>query len=233
MRKIYGWLALAGLAAALVGCGGAKPNQTYSKTPAAQNPATPAPAAQSPAPSTGTAKKTYTKAPDMQIDPNKQYTATMKTSLGTMTIQLYAKDAPGTVNNFVVLSKDGFYNGTIFHRIIKNFMIQGGDPQGTGVGGPGYTIKDEYPVKMKYELGTVAMARTSQPNSAGSQFFICNSADCGGLNAQPDYVIFGKVTEGLDVLDKLSNVPVGPGADGAMSAPKTPPTIESITITEK
>jgi len=232
MRKMLLWLALAALAAALLGCG-AKPDQTYAKTPAAQPQAqSPAPSAQPQAPAAG-GRKTYSQPPAMQIDPNKQYTAIMKTSLGSLTIQLFPKDAPQTVNNFVFLAREGFYNGTIFHRIIKNFMIQGGDPQGNGMGGPGYTIPDEYPIKRNYELGTIAMARTSAPNSAGSQFFICNSAECGGLNAQKLYVIFGKVTDGLDVLDKLSNVPVGPGEDGNMSAPKDPPVIESITINEK
>src|SRR4051794_12590361 len=106
----------------------------------------------------------------MQIDPNKQYSATITTSLGTMTADLFAKDAPVTVNNFVFLAGQGYYDGVTFHRVIPNFMAQTGDPTGTGRGGPGYRFKDE-PVTRKYVRGTLAMAN-SGPNTNGSQFFI-------------------------------------------------------------
>jgi len=106
----------------------------------------------------------------MTIDPRKSYTATIETTVGTMTLELFASEAPKTVNNFVVLARDGFYDGVIFHRVIKGFMIQGGDPQGTGMGGPGYRFADE-PVKRPYTRGTLAMANAG-PNTNGSQFFI-------------------------------------------------------------
>lgn len=129
---------------------------------------------------------------------------------GTMTLELYPEFAPNTVNNFITLANDGFYDGLIFHRIIEDFMIQGGDPQGTGAGGPDYSIPGEFADNgftqntLSHELGVISMARTMyDPNSAGSQFFI-TSADCTGLDNQ--YAAFGKVTEGFDILDAIQKV---------------------------
>lgn len=230
-------------AAVMAGCGGAKPQDVY-KSPAGQQGGTQQggtqqgggnqsggqPQAQQPAPA-----KQWSEPPAMAIDKEKSYTATIETSLGTMKLELFASEVPQTVNNFVFLAREGFYDGVVFHRIIKDFMIQGGDPTGTGSGGPGYTIPDEYPVTREYKRGTLAMARTAQPNSAGSQFFICTGADCGGLGRQPDYVIFGQVIEGDDVLTKLENVEVvrGNQFDPVPSTPKDPPVIKTITIDEK
>jgi len=179
--------------------------------------------------------KQWDEPPAMAIDPDKRYTATMETSLGTMTFALFASEVPQTVNNFVFLAREGFYDGVVFHRIIKDFMVQGGDPTGTGTGGPGYTIPDEYPVERPYQRGTLAMARTSQPNSAGSQFFICTGSDCGGLGRQPVYVIFGQLLEGDDVLTKLESVAVkqGNAFDPVPSTPVEPPVIKRVTITEE
>ena len=126
----------------------------------------------------------------------------------TMTIELYPEKAPITVDNFVKLAKDGFYDGLIFHRVIPGFMIQGGDPEGTGMGGPGHTIKGEFRANgvnndLKHTRGVISMARTMAPNSAGSQFFIMH-ADAPHLDGQ--YAAFGKMTDGFDALDEIASV---------------------------
>ncbi len=185
----------------------------------------------SPVTSSTVSVKQWTQAPAMQIDTSKQYIATIETSLGSFKIELYAKESPKTVNNFVFLSREGFYNGIIFHRIIKDFMIQTGDPKGNGTGGPGYKFADELPPKHKYDPGIVAMAN-SGANTNGSQFFICTGARASNLNQMPNYTQFGKVIEGMDVVMKIASVEVVLGADGAMSKPVNPPVIKSITINE-
>jgi cyclophilin family peptidyl-prolyl cis-trans isomerase len=134
----------------------------------------------------------------MAIDPEKSYTATMHTDRGDITIELFAKDAPNTVNNFVVLARDGFYDGVTFHRVIRGFMAQGGDPTGTGRGGPGYTFGDEKNDR-KHVAGTLSMANAG-PNTNGSQFFIC-LAPQSHLNGR--HTVFGQVTGGLDVVLSL------------------------------
>jgi cyclophilin family peptidyl-prolyl cis-trans isomerase len=165
--------------------------------------------------------------PPMGIDPEQPYTVTIKTSLGEMTAELYAKDAPNTVNNFVFLSKEGFYNGVIFHRIIKEFMVQTGDPTGTGRGGPGYRFADELSGPQGYTQGTLAMANAG-PNTQGSQFFICHGSRAERL--PKSYTIFGKVTAGLEVLDTIALVPVKAGPSGEVSSPVEPPVIETIVV---
>jgi peptidyl-prolyl cis-trans isomerase B (cyclophilin B) len=132
--------------------------------------------------------------------------AVVETSKGTFKFELLPDVAPGTVANFVKLAKKGFYDGTIFHRIIPGFMMQGGDPDGTGRGGPGYTIKAEFS-KRKHVEGTVSMARSADPNSAGSQFFVC-FAPAPHLDGQ--YTIFGQVIEGMDVVHEIEKVKTGP-----------------------
>lgn len=164
--------------------------------------------------------------PAMQIDTNKSYAATLKTTEGDIVISLNAKQTPTTVNNFVSLSRSDFYNNTIFHRVIKGFMIQGGDPMGTGTGGPGYKFDDE-PFTGDYTKGTVAMAN-SGPNTNGSQFFIMH----GDMNLPKNYVIFGKVTKGLDVVDKIATAPVRTSVSGEMSDPVKPVKITSVEISE-
>lgn len=139
-------------------------------------------------------------------------TATIETSLGNVVFELYCGSAPVASQNFINLAAAGYYDGVVFHRIIPNFMIQGGDPEGTGSGGPGYTIQDE-PIVGEYTRGMVAMARTSQPNSQGSQFFIV-VADSPHLSTSGDYVIFGRVTAGIDVVDQIVAGPrTGPDDD--------------------
>ncbi|MFO0703797.1 MAG: peptidylprolyl isomerase [Patescibacteria group bacterium] len=165
--------------------------------------------------------------PDMQIDVNKNYTATLSTSEGDIVIELHGKETPITVNNFVYLAKQGFYDGTIFHRVIKDFMIQGGDPQGTGMGGPGYEFDDE-PFQGEYVPGTVAMANAG-PDTNGSQFFIMH----GEAALPPNYVIFGNVQTGQAVVDSIatSATKVNP-ASGEKSVPVKPVVVKKVTISE-
>ncbi|MBI2958236.1 MAG: peptidylprolyl isomerase [Chloroflexi bacterium] len=160
----------------------------------------------------------------MTIDKSKKHTATLHTSKGDIVVELFASEAPITVNNFVFLARDGFYNGVKFHRVIKGFMIQGGDPRGDGTGGPGYRFNDE-PATRKYVRGTIAMAN-SGPNTNGSQFFIVHQ----DYPLPPQYTIFGIVTRGFDVVDAIANAPVAMGADGAPSRPTQDILISSIDI---
>jgi cyclophilin family peptidyl-prolyl cis-trans isomerase len=171
--------------------------------------------------------KKYSAPPPMAIDTKKTYTAIIHTTKGDITLNLFASEDPITVNNFVFLARDGFYNGVIFHRVIKGFMIQGGDPTGTGTGSPGYKFADE-PVTRKYLRGTIAMAN-SGPNTNGSQFFIMHQ----DYALQPNYTIFGIVTKGIEVVDAIATTPTVLGGDGAMSKPATPIVISSIDITEQ
>ncbi len=173
--------------------------------------------------------KQYASAPAMTIDPNKSYTATIHTNLGDMQAELFAKDAPKTVNNFVFLAKDGYYNNVKFHRIIKGFMAQTGDPTGTGAGSPGYRFEDEK-VTRDYKRGTLAMANAG-PNTNGSQFFIVHA----DYPLPKNYTIFGQVTDAasLEILDKIASVPVGRSQTGEMSVPQQEVLITGVDITEK
>ena len=146
--------------------------------------------------------KSYTSPPAMTIDKNKQYTATIQTSKGDLVIELFAKDVPRTVNNFVFLAREGFYDGSTFHRVIPGFMAQGGDPTGTGAGGPGYKFEDEF-TSHKHETGSVSMANAG-PNTNGSQFFICYEPQ-PHLNGH--HSVFCKLISGMDVLKKLNARP--------------------------
>jgi cyclophilin family peptidyl-prolyl cis-trans isomerase len=137
----------------------------------------------------------YNAAPAMAIDPDRTYHATLKTDKGDVRIELYAKDAPETVNNFVFLARDGFYDGVIFHRVIPGFMAQGGDPTGSGSGGPGYKFKDEFGART-HQTGTLSMANAG-PGTNGSQFFICYEPQ-PHLNGR--HTVFGQVTDGMEVV---------------------------------
>jgi len=159
----------------------------------------------------------------MGIDPAKRYTATMETSMGTLVIALDPIAAPRTVNNFVYLAAQHYYDGVIFHRIISGFMCQGGDPDGSGRGGPGYKFGDELPKPGKYQIGSLAMANAG-PNTNGSQFFIVGGPSGCGL--PPLYSLFGQVVKGLDIVEMMQNVPTGPG-----DRPKTDVVIKSVAIT--
>ncbi len=173
-------------------------------------------------------KPTYKSPPPMTIDVNKTYIAHMKTSCGEIDITLDAKDAPKTVNSFVFLAKNHFYDGLSFHRLVQDFVIQGGDPQGTGNGGPGYTLPDE-PPKNGYKQGSVAMANAGS-GTTGSQFFIALSENgAKGLGTTPPYKYsaLGTVTKGFDNVQKMAKL-----ASGGDGPPLKPLYILSVTITE-
>ena len=172
----------------------------------------------------GERRTTFDAPPPMGIDVEKTYTAEMVTSLGTMTIHLDPIRAPETVNNFVFLARWRYYDGIVFHRVIKGFMIQGGDPEGSGSGGPGYRFKDELPAPGRYEFGSLAMANAG-PNTNGSQFFVITGAS--GVGLPPNYSLFGKAVSGFEVAQAIEQVATGPG-----DRPLTDVVIESVTITE-
>ena len=159
----------------------------------------------------------------MGIDPAKRYTATMDTSMGTMVIALDPIKAPKTVNSFVFLALNHYFDGIIFHRIINGFVCQGGDPTGTGRGGPGYRFEDELPKAGEYKIGSFAMANAG-PNTNGSQFFIISGPD--GCRLPPAYALFGQVVKGLEVVEAMQSVPTATG-----DRPKTDVVINSVTIT--
>jgi len=157
----------------------------------------------------------YDAPPTEKLDAATKYPVTMETTEGTFTIVVDPKLAPIASANFVFLVKDGFYDGIKFHRVMKEFMIQGGDPTGTGTGGPGYNLKDD-PVKGTYKRGVVAMANAG-PDTGGSQFFVVQGAN---VQLPPDYIIFGNVDEaGMKVVDKIADVSVETGANGEPSSP--------------
>ena len=166
--------------------------------------------------------KQYSTPPSIDIDLAKSYSATLHTNHGDVEIAFDAENSPQTVNNFVFLARDGFYDGVIFHRVITGFMVQGGDPTGTGRGGPGYKFRDELEGPGTYSRGTVAMAN-SGPNTNGSQFFIMHN-DYGLPHS---YSIFGKVTEGMDVVDAIAATP-----KDRSDRPNSDCTINRVTITE-
>jgi peptidyl-prolyl cis-trans isomerase B (cyclophilin B) len=146
------------------------------------------------------AQKQYASAPDMQIDPTRSYTAVIETTRGPITVALDAQNAPKTVNNFVFLAREGFYDGVTFHRVIADFMVQGGDPTGTGRGGPGYTFADETRGNPnRHGRGVLSMANAG-PNTNGSQFFITHAPQ---PHLDGKHTVFGRVTEGLDVVDAI------------------------------
>ncbi len=171
--------------------------------------------------------KQYSQPPQMTINPSSNFTAAIRTNKGDITIELFAVEAPMTVNNFVFLARERFYDGVVFHRVIKDFMIQTGDPTGTGAGGPGYAFDDE-PVTRSYTKGIVAMANAG-PNTNGSQFFIVHASNAG---LPPNYTIFGQVIEGIETVDTLANTPVNASSRGELSVPTEVLRIETIEISE-
>jgi cyclophilin family peptidyl-prolyl cis-trans isomerase len=233
-RSVAAVLATAGLIA-LTACGSSSSSGSSSTVAAsagtkasststtAAAPAVPAGSCIHTAPATAATPKTYAAAPAMAITPAKTYTATLATSCGTITMHLLPKQAPVTVNNFVFLAEQGFYNGLTFHRVIPGFVIQGGDPKGDGTGGPGYQFKDELPTTT-YTLGDVAMANAG-PNTNGTQFFIVQGSQAVSLPRQ--YSRFGHVTSGQNVVNLIANVP----ADTTTGKPNQPVWIYSVTIT--
>lgn len=174
----------------------------------------------------------YSHPPRFTIKVNDQYTATVKSTDGTFTIQLLPKVAPITVNNFVFLARHHFYDGNLFFRILQNSVVQTGDPTGTGFGGPGYKFKDE-PVTMPYTRGVVAMAN-SGPNTNGSQFFIVTAPPGLRDPFSPAYTIFGRVISGMNAVERISRTPVAPNpGTGEVSSPLVRVAIDTITIHQR
>jgi cyclophilin family peptidyl-prolyl cis-trans isomerase len=166
--------------------------------------------------------KQWSKPPEMQIDPKKKYKAHMETDKGTMVIELFADKAPKTVNNFVFLAREGFYEGVMFHRVISNFMVQGGDPTGRGSGGPGYKFADEFHPSLRHDKRGILSMANAGPNTNGSQFFITHGPT-PHLNNR--HTVFGQVVEGLDVL-----MSIPPRDPGNVNAPAVK--INRVTIEE-
>ena len=247
-RKILTTLLAAGLATLLfAGCGfipgvtpeppAADPTAPAADTaPATQPPATPisdtggsagqssnaGPATPGVAIVGGHSIKQWPSPPSMTIDPGASYTAVLNTSAGAITVELLPAEAPNTVNNFVFLARQGFYDNVIFHRTIPGFMIQGGDPTGSGGGGPGYTFADE-PVQRPYARGVMAMANAG-PNTNGSQFFLMHA----DYPLPPNYTIFGQTVAGIEAIDAIATAPTQPGGEG--SKPVNPAVIQSVEI---
>ncbi|MHB1536856.1 MAG: peptidylprolyl isomerase [Acidimicrobiales bacterium] len=181
--------------------------------------ATPCPAPDGSSPK----QQTFDAPPPMCIDPDRRYSAEMVTSKGTLRIALDPIGAPNTVNNFVFLARYHYFDGIVFHRVIPGFVLQGGDPTGTGRGGPGYRFADELPAPGRYELGSLAMANAG-PDTNGSQFFVISGPQ--GMQLPPQYALFGKVVAGLDVVAAIDAIGTRSGT------PSEKVTIESVTVTE-
>ena len=173
-------------------------------------------------------RRVYENPPAMTIDPAKEYTATLETTCGDITVALDAADAPVSVNNFVFLAREGFYDGLPWHRASAGFVIQGGDPDGNGTGGPGYQVTSEPPPGGRYGVGSVAWAKAADdpPGSAGSQFFVVTGPD--GTSLPPDYGWLGTVTGGLDVAQTIESL-APPSGDGP---PIAPVYLETVVVTE-
>lgn len=181
-----------------VACGGSPPEPAPQPSPAPAPAPAPQPAP-APTPEPAAKPKKYDSPPEMMIDTSKQYIATIEMEKGNLVLELFAADVPVTVNNFVFLSREGFYDGSTFHRVIPGFMVQGGDPTGTGRGSAGYRFEDEFSAH-KHEAGTLSMANAG-PNTNGSQFFITFSPQ-SGLDGK--HSVFGRLIEGMDVLESLT-----------------------------
>ena len=166
--------------------------------------------------------KHYSKAPDLTIDLDTDYRATLHTTQGDITLRLFPAEAPLAVNSFLFLAGEGFYDGVTFHRVVPGFVIQGGDPTGTGRGGPGYKFRDELEGPGKYSRGTVAMANAG-PNTNGSQFFIC----LGDLKLPHQYTIFGRVTAGMEAVDAIAALPTD-----AQDRPRQEAVISRVSVTK-
>ena len=168
--------------------------------------------------------KQWNSPPEQVIDLDKSYEATIKTNRGDISCTLYAAESPSTVNNFVFLAREGFYDGVIFHRVIEGFVIQGGDPTGTGTGGPGYRFADELQAARDkgYKMGTLAMANAG-PNTNGSQFFITHQ----DVGLPPQYAVFGKAVDGLDVVNDIAT-----SATDGSDRPLDDVVIETIEVRE-
>lgn len=232
-RRLAAVLAAAALAAGLAACGGSDSasgtttaSQTTDSTPTT---GTDASGCTYRKPAENAKRPTFDQPPSREIDPKRTYIARMETSCGTIVIRLDAKKAPNTVNNFVALARRGFFDGLTFHRVVRGFVIQGGDPNGDGTGGPGYTFPDELPTD-GYQIGSLAMAN-SGPDTNGSQFFIVTGP--AGTQLQPLYSKFGKVIKGLKVARTIEGFadPNAPPGDPSSQIPSRPLYIFKVTVT--
>jgi cyclophilin family peptidyl-prolyl cis-trans isomerase len=234
VRTSLGVLALA-LPLALAGCGGgdepagdagdAGPATSTAADSGTTTGSTEAASAAECPPAEGAAERTesFDAAPPMCLTPGVDYSAVLTTDAGEVTVDLLEEKAPQTVNNFVFLARHKYYEGVTFHRVIPGFMIQGGDPQGTGAGGPGYEFADELPQEGEYRIGSMAMANAG-PETNGSQFFVVTGDS--GVSLPPDYSLFGQVTEGMETVTAIE-------ADGSpQGRPRTVHTIEKVEIRE-
>jgi peptidyl-prolyl cis-trans isomerase B (cyclophilin B) len=234
MRRLL-VLSLSLLALLLAACGdnetssgssGGKDDQPATGTTATEATATGCRDAEEPA----ARKVEERKPPAFRAEKGKTYTAVLQTSCGAVEIKLDTKRAPRTASSFISLVREGFYDGLLFHRVVTGFVIQGGDPEGSGNGGPGYSITETPPSDLEYEPGVVAMAKTEleEPGTSGSQFFIVSGPDAAVSLTSPDYALVGKVSKGMDVVERLQSVPVDPADD----RPVEPVVIEKATIRE-
>jgi cyclophilin family peptidyl-prolyl cis-trans isomerase len=229
MRRSLLALTLLALALALTACGGSAKKSKPAATAAA-------PAQASPTQQAGCQKVAAPKPkgpqhlakPKATLAPGKTWVATVATSCGSFEITLDVKRAPKTAGSFAYLARKGFYDGLTFHRIVPGFVIQGGDPLGTGTGGPGYSIREAPPQSLQYTRGVVAMAKTgTEPSgTSGSQFFVVTGEDA---QLPPDYALVGKVTQGEDVVDTIGTVP----SDASTGRPNQPVVIDSIKISSR
>lgn len=229
MRRLLLLLALLVSLTAFAACGGDdEADQTTSTPAAAETPETPNDAGCTKATAPEPKDVGKLKKPTLKLEEAKTYTATVKTSCGEFKIKLDPARAPKTGGAFVTLAKDGFFDGTTFHRVAKGFVVQGGDPQGDGTGGPGFSVVETPPEDLQYTRGVVAMAKTGAEaaGTSGSQFFVVTGEDTG---LPPDYALLGEVTEGMENVDKIAAVETVPPEDGE---PTEPIVIESITIDE-
>ena len=215
-RAIAPGLAFALAALALASCGGGGGKSTSAALPAGCKEAnTPPP------------KHVNLKPPHSRVQPSQRLVAAVDTSCGRFEIALDTKDSPKTVSSFVYLARKGIYDGTIFHRIVPNFVIQGGDPLGTGTGGPGYSVDEPPPANVEYRRGTVAMVKTpaEPPGRSGSQFFVVTAADAG---LPPSYALLGRVISGMGVVDRIGSL--GDAASGDTGTPRATVVTRKIAV---
>ncbi len=220
-------LLVAALVLSLFPLRGASPSIEDPVTAASQGPPGGVACSGSPPGSVGRERRQYA-APEQVLEPTKDYRARIVTSCGTIVVDIYEDRTPKTANSFVFLAREGFYDGTTFHRVEPDFVIQGGDPTGTGEGGPGYTVEDELVVARQegYPAGTLAMAN-SGPNTNGSQFFLA-LGQAGRL--PPNYTVFGRVIEGMEIVERIADLPVHRDPGTGMRVPDEVVYVEAITI---
>lgn len=222
--------ALSALALALLsGCGSSSKRTTATQAPATTAASNgPCQTVAAPAPK----GPQHLRAPSMALDPSKTWTARVTTNCGSFTIKLDVARAPKTSASFVYLAKQGFYDDLTFHRIAQGFVIQGGDPQGDGSGGPGYSVVEKPPANLRYAHGVVAMAKTAtDPDGAsGSQFFIVTAPDAG---LPPQYALLGKVVQGLDAVDAIGQLPLQQGSNPTDGPPAQPVVIQSVVVASR